>query len=178
MLETPTMRHRPVPPLLPGSWLGLLGGGQLGRMFCMAAQTLGYKVCVLDPGMALAHARERAEQLLRRLQAVHLQLPLQRYGLLVEIYGPQQHRQRVGVVVLRRHLQTGDLAVERHKLRSVVARRLCGFIHAAALMAPPASHLADQPPRSHFHSPTTVILYANQFGLSAAQSEALHGTGR
>ena len=33
----------------PGEWLGLLGGGQLGRMFCMAAQSLGYKVCVLDP---------------------------------------------------------------------------------------------------------------------------------
>jgi 5-(carboxyamino)imidazole ribonucleotide synthase len=26
-----------------------MGGGQLGRMFCMAAQSLGYKVCVLDP---------------------------------------------------------------------------------------------------------------------------------
>ncbi len=34
----------------PGAWLGLLGGGQLGRMFCTAAQTLGYKVVVLDPG--------------------------------------------------------------------------------------------------------------------------------
>jgi 5-(carboxyamino)imidazole ribonucleotide synthase len=33
----------------PGEWLGMLGGGQLGRMFCMAAQSLGYKVCVLDP---------------------------------------------------------------------------------------------------------------------------------
>ncbi|MDX1668637.1 MAG: 5-(carboxyamino)imidazole ribonucleotide synthase [Limnobacter sp.] len=33
----------------PGQWLGLLGGGQLGRMFCMAAQTLGYRVLVLDP---------------------------------------------------------------------------------------------------------------------------------
>lgn len=33
----------------PGQWLGLLGGGQLGRMFCMAAQSLGYKVLVLDP---------------------------------------------------------------------------------------------------------------------------------
>jgi 5-(carboxyamino)imidazole ribonucleotide synthase len=37
-------------PLPPGAWLGLLGGGQLGRMFCMAAQSLGYKVAVLDPG--------------------------------------------------------------------------------------------------------------------------------
>ena len=25
--------------IAPGSWLGLLGGGQLGRMFCMAAQS-------------------------------------------------------------------------------------------------------------------------------------------
>jgi len=39
-----------MPSIPPGSWLGLLGGGQLGRMFCMAAQSLGYKVCVLDPG--------------------------------------------------------------------------------------------------------------------------------
>lgn len=35
--------------LAPGSWLAVLGGGQLGRMFCMAAQTLGFRVCVLDP---------------------------------------------------------------------------------------------------------------------------------
>ena len=35
--------------ILPGEWLGVLGGGQLGRMFCMAAQSLGYRVCVLDP---------------------------------------------------------------------------------------------------------------------------------
>jgi len=40
-----------VPPaaIPPGSWLGLLGGGQLGRMFCMAAQSLGYRVAVVDP---------------------------------------------------------------------------------------------------------------------------------
>ncbi|MFJ2993878.1 5-(carboxyamino)imidazole ribonucleotide synthase [Pandoraea sp. NPDC087047] len=36
-------------PVLPGQWLGMLGGGQLGRMFCFAAQSMGYKVCVLDP---------------------------------------------------------------------------------------------------------------------------------
>jgi 5-(carboxyamino)imidazole ribonucleotide synthase len=35
--------------VVPGSWLGLLGGGQLGRMFVHAAQRLGYKVLVLDP---------------------------------------------------------------------------------------------------------------------------------
>jgi len=33
----------------PGEWLGLMGGGQLGRMFTHAAQALGYRVCVLEP---------------------------------------------------------------------------------------------------------------------------------
>jgi len=37
-------------PVAPGAWLGLLGGGQLGRMFSMAAQSLGYRVVVVDPG--------------------------------------------------------------------------------------------------------------------------------
>jgi 5-(carboxyamino)imidazole ribonucleotide synthase len=33
----------------PGEWLGLMGGGQLGRMFTHAAQALGFRVCVLEP---------------------------------------------------------------------------------------------------------------------------------
>jgi 5-(carboxyamino)imidazole ribonucleotide synthase len=36
-------------PLPPGATLGVLGGGQLGRMFVHAAQTLGYDTLVLDP---------------------------------------------------------------------------------------------------------------------------------
>ncbi|HEY1230977.1 MAG TPA: 5-(carboxyamino)imidazole ribonucleotide synthase [Ramlibacter sp.] len=39
----------PRQPLLPGSTLGVLGGGQLGRMFVHAAQRLGYATAVLDP---------------------------------------------------------------------------------------------------------------------------------
>ena len=35
--------------IMPGAMLGLLGGGQLGRMFTMAAQSMGYRVTVLDP---------------------------------------------------------------------------------------------------------------------------------
>jgi 5-(carboxyamino)imidazole ribonucleotide synthase len=36
-------------PLLPGATLGVLGGGQLGRMFAIAARVMGYRVVVLDP---------------------------------------------------------------------------------------------------------------------------------
>ena len=35
--------------ILPPATLGILGGGQLGRMFVTAARTMGYEVIVLDP---------------------------------------------------------------------------------------------------------------------------------
>jgi len=36
-------------PVKPGATLGVLGGGQLGRMWSHAAQSLGYRTAVLDP---------------------------------------------------------------------------------------------------------------------------------
>lgn len=36
-------------PILPGATIGVLGGGQLGRMFAMAARRLGYRVHTLAP---------------------------------------------------------------------------------------------------------------------------------
>lgn len=36
-------------PILPGATLGVVGGGQLGRMFTCAAQRLGYRVHVFAP---------------------------------------------------------------------------------------------------------------------------------
>ena len=50
--------------ILPGATLGLLGGGQLGRMFTVAARTLGYRVTVLDPD-PVAPAAEFATDHLR-----------------------------------------------------------------------------------------------------------------
>ncbi len=35
--------------ILPGATIGVLGGGQLGRMFAQAAQSLGYRVHVYEP---------------------------------------------------------------------------------------------------------------------------------
>lgn len=43
-------------PIEPGATLGVLGGGQLGAMFAMAGQRVGYKIAVWDPdGEAPAH---------------------------------------------------------------------------------------------------------------------------
>ncbi|MFN2317713.1 MAG: 5-(carboxyamino)imidazole ribonucleotide synthase [Gemmatimonadales bacterium] len=38
--------------ILPGATIGLLGGGQLGRMFTARARTMGFRVWVLDPDPA------------------------------------------------------------------------------------------------------------------------------
>ena len=43
MTESPT-------PLAPGATIGILGGGQLGRMLSVAAARLGFKTCIFEPG--------------------------------------------------------------------------------------------------------------------------------
>ncbi|WP_422122605.1 5-(carboxyamino)imidazole ribonucleotide synthase [Planococcus sp. X10-3] len=37
--------------ILPGQTIGIIGGGQLGRMMAMAAKEAGFKIAVLDPAM-------------------------------------------------------------------------------------------------------------------------------
>jgi 5-(carboxyamino)imidazole ribonucleotide synthase len=35
--------------ILPGATIGIIGGGQLGRMMALSAKAMGYKIAVLDP---------------------------------------------------------------------------------------------------------------------------------
>lgn len=51
--------------ILPDATLGVLGGGQLGRMFTAAARQMGYKVIVLDPDPASPAAAFATEHLQR-----------------------------------------------------------------------------------------------------------------
>ncbi len=53
-------------PLLPGCTLGVMGGGQLGRMFVQAAQRMGYRTVVLDPDV---------DSPAGRVSETHLQFP-------------------------------------------------------------------------------------------------------
>jgi 5-(carboxyamino)imidazole ribonucleotide synthase len=39
----------PPAPILPPATIGILGGGQLGRMLALAARAMGYRVAILDP---------------------------------------------------------------------------------------------------------------------------------
>src|SRR5690349_5250912 len=39
-------------PLAPGATIGIMGGGQLGRMLAVAARSMGYRIVALDPDPA------------------------------------------------------------------------------------------------------------------------------
>jgi 5-(carboxyamino)imidazole ribonucleotide synthase len=43
-------------PILPPATIGILGGGQLGRMLAVAARAMGYRIAVLDPDPACPSA--------------------------------------------------------------------------------------------------------------------------
>nr|WP_217343786.1 5-(carboxyamino)imidazole ribonucleotide synthase [Noviherbaspirillum sp. L7-7A]MBV0877871.1 5-(carboxyamino)imidazole ribonucleotide synthase [Noviherbaspirillum sp. L7-7A] len=48
-MNKPSLLAAANPSADPATWLGVMGGGQLGRMFAHAAQAMGYKVAVLEP---------------------------------------------------------------------------------------------------------------------------------
>jgi 5-(carboxyamino)imidazole ribonucleotide synthase len=52
------------PPLSPGSTIGILGGGQLGRMLAQAAERLGFDVAILEPEPDSPAARVAAHAVL------------------------------------------------------------------------------------------------------------------
>ena len=55
------MENEKSPIIQPGSTIGMVGGGQLGRMFAVAASSMGFRVIILcddpdAPAAQVAHA--------------------------------------------------------------------------------------------------------------------------
>ncbi|MDB4948748.1 MAG: 5-(carboxyamino)imidazole ribonucleotide synthase [Gemmatimonadetes bacterium] len=50
-------------PVLPGATIGVVGGGQLGRMFALEARRMGYRTLVLDPAPDAPAAQVADEQI-------------------------------------------------------------------------------------------------------------------
>lgn len=62
-------------PILPGGTIGILGGGQLGRMLAVEARRMGYRTIVLDPapdGPASQASDEHIQAPLTNLKAARL----------------------------------------------------------------------------------------------------------
>ncbi len=63
-------------PVLPGGTIGVLGGGQLGRMLALEARRMGYRVGVLDPTPGCAAAQVADFHVTARLDDVDAALDL------------------------------------------------------------------------------------------------------
>ncbi len=87
----------PLFPLPPGSTLGVLGGGQLGRMLSQAASRLGFDVVILDPEPDCPAARVSRAQITAAYELLmryctEYRFPLRREGAGTEeldIYDPE-----------------------------------------------------------------------------------------
>ncbi len=64
--------------LLPGSTIGIIGGGQLGRMLSMVARRMGYRTVVLDPDPHAPAAQVADEHIVAGLSEIDAALDLAR----------------------------------------------------------------------------------------------------
>ncbi len=58
-------------PLQPGACIGIIGGGQLGRMLAMAAARLGYRIIVLEPQADCPAAQVASRQIVAAYDDAH-----------------------------------------------------------------------------------------------------------
>jgi 5-(carboxyamino)imidazole ribonucleotide synthase len=100
--------------ILPGATLGIVGGGQLGRMFALEARRMGYRVLVLDPG-ADAPAAQVADE--------HIQAPFDDPAAMRAL------AERSAVVTLE--WENADVSTLREIERSVPVRPGPGVLEVA-----------------------------------------------
>jgi 5-(carboxyamino)imidazole ribonucleotide synthase len=106
-----------VTPILPGSTLGILGGGQLGRMMSLAARTLGYHVIVLDPNAACAAGPVADRVIAASFDDVDAAVELARAADVVTV-----EIEKIGVDAMRAAAQHAPVRPGAHVLHTVQDR--------------------------------------------------------
>jgi 5-(carboxyamino)imidazole ribonucleotide synthase len=148
--------------ILPGKTIGILGGGQLGKMTAQAAHTLGYRVHIYDasgdaPAFGLAHARTVGAfddgAALARFAA---QCDVVTYEF--ENLGSSQLAVLEGARILRPSASV--LSICQNRLREKTWLRDNGFPHAAFMQVASADDLATAV--AHFGYP--CVLKTADFG--------------
>ncbi len=117
----------PVAPLPPGSTIGIMGGGQLGRMLAVAARAMGYRIVALDPDPACPTAAVADELIVGRYDDVDaarrlgersdvVTYELEHVGLDAAAAAGEHAPLRPGLAALR---ATQDRLAERRFIRSI-----------------------------------------------------------
>jgi 5-(carboxyamino)imidazole ribonucleotide synthase len=120
------------PPILPGATIGMVGGGQLGRMFALEARRMGYRLVVLDPGDATPAAQFCDEHIRAPFEDVDACLRLARMSDVVTL-----EWENADVSTLRSmaqhvpiHPSPDVLEVAQHRVREKDAARRLGVLTA------------------------------------------------
>lgn len=113
--------------ILPGSTIGIIGGGQLGRMLAMEARRMGYRTLVLDPGpnppgaqVADDHIRaplddlDAARELARRSDVITLEWENASVAMVEALHDLAPVRPGPGVLAVAQHR-----AVEKETARGL-----------------------------------------------------------
>jgi 5-(carboxyamino)imidazole ribonucleotide synthase len=115
-------------PVLPGGTIGIVGGGQLGRMFALEARRMGYRVAVLDPGADTPAAQVADEHLRAPFDDLDACMALAERSDVVTL-----EWENADVATLRRmaergpvHPSPGVLEVAQHRVREKDAARRLG----------------------------------------------------
>ena len=87
--------------LQPGSTIGIIGGGQLGRMLAMAAARLGYRTLVLEPQEDCPAAQVANGQIVAAYDDAHA-AELRASGVDVAIPEPSPISERIADAVLEK----------------------------------------------------------------------------
>lgn len=140
------------PPLMPGSILGVLGGGQLGRMFAMAAARLGYRVHVFDPDPDAPAAQVAAAHTV----AAYADLAA------IDSFG-----RKVDAVTYEFENVPAASAVALHKLRPVCP--------SPDILATTRNRLSEKHYLQQHHVPVTPFAAADSPNALRAQAQALGG---
>ncbi|HEX2202976.1 MAG TPA: 5-(carboxyamino)imidazole ribonucleotide synthase [Longimicrobium sp.] len=115
--------------ILPGATIGIVGGGQLGRMFALEARRMGYRVLVLDPASDAPAAQVADEHLRAELDDAGAARELARRSDVVTLEWENAD------VETMRELETivpvrpgpGVLEVAQHRVREKDAARRLGI---------------------------------------------------
>jgi 5-(carboxyamino)imidazole ribonucleotide synthase len=116
-----------VTPILPGSTIGIVGGGQLGRMFALEARRMGYRVVVWDPAADSPAAALADEAIIAPFHDAAAALELARRSDVVTLEWENADVETLRALEARVPVRPGPavLEVAQHRIREKdTARRL------------------------------------------------------
>jgi 5-(carboxyamino)imidazole ribonucleotide synthase len=119
-------------PILPGATIGVLGGGQLGRMLALEARRLGYRTRVLDPAADSPAAQVAEEAITGALDDVDVVRELARGADVVTLEWENADLKAAQSIEELRPLRpaSGVLETAQHRLREKEAARAIGLATA------------------------------------------------